>query len=30
MNAQTAVDLAISEDEVKEYLHEVLRDLHKK
>ena len=30
MNARSAVDSSISEDELKEYLQEVLRDLHKK
>ena len=30
MNMQTALDLTISEEEVKQYMNEILRDLHEK
>lgn len=30
MNMQTALDLTVSEEEVKQYMNEILRDLHKK
>ena len=30
MNAQSSVDIAISNEEVKQYINEILQDLHKK
>ena len=30
MNTQSSVDIAISEEEVKQYINEILQDLHKK
>ena len=30
MNMQTAIDLPVSEEEIKQYIKEVLNDLHKK
>lgn len=30
MNLQTAIDLPVSEDEIKQYIREVLNDLHEK
>ena len=30
MNAQTALDITISEEEIKQYINEILHDLHKK
>ena len=30
MNLQTAIDLPVSEDEIKHYIREVLNDLHEK
>jgi hypothetical protein len=30
MNIQTALDLTVSEEEVKQYMDEILRELHEK
>jgi hypothetical protein len=30
MNMQTMLDLTVTEEEVKQYMNEILRDLHKK
>ena len=30
MNMQTTLDLTVSEEEVKQYMNEILHDLHKK